>query len=111
MHLGATLMAVGDFTEAVDALRSSVSLEPRNLEAAMLLAQALEHEMLFGELTELSAHLLEAYPTQSNVKALAEHVAAASQTMPLPAARMATALPGAVTPSVGLPAGVTKLRP
>ncbi|MBI5607951.1 MAG: hypothetical protein HY902_03630 [Deltaproteobacteria bacterium] len=111
MHLGGALMAVGDYTEAVDALRNATGLDPRNLEAALLLAQALEHEMLFGELTELSNHLSEIFPTNPQVRALADHVAAASQTIPTPAARLGAGLPRAATPAVGLPAGVTKLRP
>ncbi len=110
-HLGAVLMAVGDNSEAVDALRNATGLEPRNLEAALLLAEALEREMLFGELTELSNHLTEIFPNQPQVRALAEHVAAASQAMPTPAARPGVALPRQPTPAVGLPTGVTKLRP
>lgn len=111
MHLGAALMAVGDTTEAVDALRNATGLDPRNLDAALLLAQALEREMLFGELSELSNHLSEIFPTHPQVLALAEHVAAASQTIPTPGARPGVALPRPPTPAVGLPAGVTKLRP
>lgn len=106
---GQAQIQLGDWAEALEALRNAHGLDPDDLEASLLLATALEHESLFGELAELVASLSETHGQNPHVIQLVAHAAQVGQVMPLPAPATPTA-PRAIG-AARLPAAVTKTRP